>query len=144
MPKTKLTGAIVVTTPQEVALQDVYKSVSMCKKLDVPVLGVIENMSHFIDSAGVKHEIFGAGGGQAVADFAEAPLLGQVPIDPLVRQWGDQGNPVVQAAPSSDAGKVFTAIADVLAERIAKEHFDRRGGEKAPPADGPKRLPVVG
>lgn len=141
--KMQLTGAIVVTTPQEVALQDVYKSVSMCVKLNVPILGVIENMSFFVDSAGVTHELFGSGGGQAIADFAKAPLLGQVPIDPLVREWGDQGHPVVQAAPSSAAARVFAAIADTLAERVAKEHFDRQGGDKAPPSEGPKRLRIL-
>ena len=71
----------------------------MCKKVNIPILGVVENMSWFVDSAGVRHELFGKGGGQAVADFAEAPLLGQVPLDPAVREWGDKGTPVVQAAP---------------------------------------------
>ncbi|KPK14815.1 MAG: chromosome partitioning protein [Myxococcales bacterium SG8_38] len=141
--KLRLTGAIIVTTPQEVALQDVYKSVSMCRKLNVPILGVVENMSYFIDSAGVRHELFGSGGGEKIAEFADAPLFGQVPIDTLVREWGDQGTPVVQAAPASLAGQAFGAIADALAERIAKEHFDRGGGESAPAGEGPKRLRIL-
>jgi ATP-binding protein involved in chromosome partitioning len=141
--KLRLTGAIIVTTPQEVALQDVYKSVSMCRKLNVPILGVVENMSYFIDSAGVRHELFGSGGGEKIAAFAEAPLFGQIPIDPQVREWGDRGTPVVQAAPASAAGQAFAAIADALAERIAKEHFDRGGGESAPPGEGPKRLRIL-
>ncbi|MEM8608883.1 MAG: Mrp/NBP35 family ATP-binding protein [Myxococcota bacterium] len=141
--KLKITGAIIVTTPQEVALQDVYKSVSMCQKLNVPVLGVVENMSYFIDTAGVKHELFGKGGGQSIADFAEAPLFGQVPIDAKVREWGDQGTPVVQAAPSSPAGQAFAGIADALAERVAMEHFERGGGEGAPEGEGPKRLRIL-
>ncbi|MBW1874355.1 MAG: Mrp/NBP35 family ATP-binding protein [Deltaproteobacteria bacterium] len=141
--KLSITGAIMVTTPQEVALQDVYKSVSMCQKLDVPILGVVENMSHFIDSAGVKHELFGSGGGEKIAEFAGAPLFGQVPLDALVREWGDQGTPIVQAAPASVAGQAFAAIADALAERIAKEHFDRSGGETAPRGEGPKRLRIL-
>lgn len=139
----KVTGAVIVTTPQEVALQDVYKGVSMCKKLNIPVLGVVENMSFFVDTAGVRHELFGAGGGQKVADFAEAPLLGQVPIDPKVREWGDDGTPVVQAAPGSEPGKVFLAIADALATRIAREHFVRGGGIKPPTAEGPTRLKII-
>ena len=94
-----MTGAVMVTTPQAVATDDVYKSVSMCKKVNIPILGVVENMSWFIDSAGVRHELFGKGGGAAVAEFAGAPLLGQVPLDPSVREWGDKGTPVVQAAP---------------------------------------------
>lgn len=141
--KLRLTGAIIVTTPQEVALQDVYKSVSMCQKLNVPILGVVENMSHFIDSAGVKHELFGSGGGDKIAEFAQAPVLGRVPIETQVREWGDQGTPIVQAAPASLAGVAFAAIADALAERIAKEHFDRGGGESAPEGEGPKRLRIL-
>ena len=95
------TGAVIVTTPQEVALQDVYKSVSMCQKVGIPILGVVENESYFIcDGCNKRHELFGAGGGQKVAEFAEAPLLGQIPIDPSVREWGDAGTPVVQAAPA--------------------------------------------
>ncbi len=141
--KLRLTGAIIVTTPQEVALQDVYKSVSMCRKLNVPILGVVENMSHFIDSAGVRHELFGSGGGQKIAEFARAPLFGQVPIDAQVREWGDQGTPVVQAAPASAAGRAFAQVADALAERVAREHFDRGGGESAPEGEGPKRLRIL-
>lgn len=141
--KLKITGAIVVTTPQEVALQDVYKSVSMCQKLNVPVLGVVENMSYFVDTAGVKHELFGRGGGERIADFAKAPLFGQVPIDPQVREWGDQGTPIVQAAPSSPAAQAFGEIANTLAERVAMEHFERGGGEAAPEGEGPKRLRIL-
>ncbi len=141
--KLRLTGAIIVTTPQEVALQDVYKSVSMCQKLNVPILGVVENMSHFIDSAGVKHELFGSGGGAKIAEFAKAPLFGQVPLDAAVREWGDQGTPVVQAAPASAAGMALAGIADALAERVAKEHFDLGGRESAPEGEGPKRLRIL-
>ncbi len=139
----RITGALIVTTPQEVALQDVYKSVSMCRKLNVPILGVVENMSHFVDSAGVIHELFGRGGGQSVAEFAEAPLIGQVPLDPQVREWGDRGTPVVQAEPSSAVAQAFSSIADALAERIAREHFERGGSEAAPEGEGPKRLRIL-
>jgi len=141
--KLRITGAIIVTTPQEVALQDVYKSVSMCQKLNIPILGVVENMSHFMDSAGVKHELFGSGGGEKIAEFAKAPLFGRVPIDGQVREWGDQGTPIVQAAPASPAGQAFTSIADALAEQIAKEHFNRSEGETAPEGEGPKRLRIL-
>lgn len=139
----KLTGCLMVTTPQEVALQDVYKAVNMCGKLDIPMLGVVENMSYFVDPAGIKHELFGSGGGATVAEFAKAPLLGQIPIDPLVRQWGDDGTPVVQAAPESPSGEVFMDIADALGARIALQHFERQGGEAAPKESGPKRLRIV-
>jgi ATP-binding protein involved in chromosome partitioning len=139
-------GAVIVTTPQPVATDDVYKSVSMCKKVNIPVLGVVENMSWFVDTAGVRHELFGKGGGQAVADFAEAPLLGQVPIDQTVREWGDKGTPVVQAAPDSAIAQVFLGIADALNEVLAAREgegdagpvIDRSGG-----TGGKRRLPVA-
>jgi ATP-binding protein involved in chromosome partitioning len=144
--RVKSTGAVVVTTPQAVATDDVYKAVSMCKKVNIPILGVVENMSWFIDSAGVRHELFGKGGGQAVADFAEAPLLGQVPLDPSVREWGDKGTPVVQSSPQGEASKAFTAIAERIVEACEAAHevddpgpvVDRSGG-----TGGKKRLPVA-
>jgi ATP-binding protein involved in chromosome partitioning len=144
--RVKVTGAVIVTTPQAVATDDVYKSVSMAKKVNIPILGVVENMSWFIDSAGVRHELFGKGGGQAVADFAEAPLLGQVPLDVAVREWGDKGTPVVQAAPQSEASKAFAAVAERVVEQCEQAHegddagpvIDRSGGP-----GGKKRLPVT-
>jgi ATP-binding protein involved in chromosome partitioning len=114
--RTSVTGAVIVTTPQNVATDDVFKSVSMCVKVDIPVLGVVENMSWFIDPAGIKHELFGHGGGQAVADFANAPLLGQIPLDQTVREWGDKGTPVVQAAPDSPIARAFLDLADKVVE----------------------------
>ena len=139
----RTTGVVIVTTPQEVALQDVYKAVSMCDKLKLRVLGVLENMSYFVDPQGARHEIFGAGGGQKVADYAKAPLLGQIPIDPLVRQWGDDGTPVVEAAPKSTVASAFRDVAERLATRIAREHFVASGGQKAPPVAGHKRLKII-
>jgi ATP-binding protein involved in chromosome partitioning len=139
--KLKVTGGVIVTTPQDVALMDVYKSVSMCQKLNVPILGVVENMSHFIDSAGVKHEIFGRGGGARIAEFAKAPLLGQIPIDSLVREWGDNGTPIVQAQPNSIPAKAFKEIAERLADCVTRAVFEAHGGSA--PVDGPKRLPIL-
>src|SRR3984957_13788518 len=144
--KVKVTGAIMVTTPQGVATDDVFKSVSMCKKVNIPVLGVVENMSWFIDSAGMRHELFGKGGGQAVADFAEAPLLGQVPLDPLVREWGDKGTPVVQAAPQSEPSKAFLAIAERVVDLCEAAHVGDDAGPTIDRSGGPggkKRLPVA-
>ena len=143
--RVKATGAVMVTTPQAVATDDVYKAVSMCRKVNISVLGVVENMSWFVDSAGVRHELFGRGGGQAVADFAEVPLLGQVPLEPTVREWGDKGTPVVQAAPDNEASKAFVAIAERVVERCEEANdedsgltIDRSGG-----TGGKKRLPVA-
>ena len=139
--KLKVTGGVIVTTPQEVALADVYKSVSMCQKLNVPILGVVENMSFFVDSTGAKIEIFGRGGGAKIAEFAKAPLLGQIPIDPSVREWGDNGTPVVQAQPGSTVAKAFNDIAERLADRVTQAVFEAHGGSA--PVDGPKRLPIM-
>ena len=148
--RVRATGAVIVTTPQQVATDDVFKSVSMCEKVNIPVLGVVENMSYFVDPAGVRHELFGKGGGQAVAEFAKAPLLGQVPIDTSVREWGDKGTPVVQAAPWSPIARAFVEVAerlaDVVEERQAsgEDHaaagpvIDRSGGP-----GGKRRLPVT-
>jgi len=142
--RVRSTGAVVVTTPQNVATDDVFKSVSMAQKLEIPVLGVVENMSYFLDPAGIRHEIFGKGGGQAVADFAGAPLLGQLPIDTTVREWGDKGTPVVQAAPQSPIAQMFIAIAERLVDTIAEgaedtglPTIDRSGGQ------GRVRLPMA-
>ena len=145
--KVKANGAIIVTTPQQVATDDVFKSVSMCEKVNIPILGVVENMSYFIDSAGVRHELFGRGGGQAVAEFAKAPLLGQVPMDVSVREWGDQGTPVVQAAPFSPIAQSFVMLAERLVDVVSSKTaepapaaptIDRSGGP-----GGRKRLPIA-
>ncbi len=141
--KVKVTGAVVVTTPQEVALIDVYKAVSMCEKLSIPILGVIENMSYFIDTAGVRHDLFGKGGGDKIAEYAKAPLLGQIPIEQAVRECGDKGTPIVQAEPASASAKAFNDIADKLVRGIAIEQWKRSGGGKAPTGEGPTRLKIV-
>ncbi len=141
--KVRSTGAVIVTTPQEVALQDVYKSVSMAQKVGIPLLGVVENESYFIcDGCEKRHELFGSGGGQSVADFAKAPLLGQIPLHPSVRQWGDAGTPVVQAAPESETAQAFVAVAMKLLENLGQSEpeaellIDRSGGVN-------RRLPIA-
>ena len=142
--KLRTTGAIVVTTPQEVALQDVYKSVSMAQKVGISLLGVVENESYFIcDGCSKRHELFGAGGGQKVADFAAAPLLGQIPIDLAIREWGDAGTPVVQAAPDSSIGQAFMDVAERLAGRVAVQDLGRGTGLKIDRSGGKQRhLPI--
>jgi len=140
--KLKVTGVVMVTTPQEVALADVYKSVSMCQKLAMPILGVVENMSYFIDSVGVRHTLFGKGGGQKVADFAQAPLFCQVPLEPGVQEGGDEGLPVVKGKPDSDAARAFGILADQVVTATARHHFDRLGG-KLPTGKAPTRLKIL-
>jgi ATP-binding protein involved in chromosome partitioning len=110
-----LAGAVVVTTPQEVALIDARKAVSMFAKTSVPVLGIVENMSYFLcPGDGQKYDIFGSGGGQREAERLGVPLLGQIPIEPGVREAGDAGKPVVLRDPSSEAAKNFAAVASAL------------------------------
>ena len=101
------------------------------------ILGVVENESYFVcDGCDKRHELFGAGGGAKVAEFAEAPLLGQIPIEPDVAKWGDAGVPVVQAAPDSGVAKEFNVIAEKLVEAVERRSdlaqgpltIDRSGG----------------
>ena len=139
----RATGAVIVTTPQEVALQDVYKSVSMARKVGITVLGVVENESYFVcDKCETRHELFGSGGGQKVADYAEAPLLGQIPLETAVRKWGDAGTPVVKAAPEAASARAFKALAERLVAEVGASAapqtltIDRSGGVN-------RRLPVT-
>ncbi len=111
-----LTGAVIVTTPQDVALIDARKALLMFRKLEVPILGIVENMSHYTcpDCGHVEH-LFGTGGGARTAEQLEVPLLGQIPIDPAVVSGGDSGHPVVMERPESPAGRAFTEIAERIA-----------------------------
>jgi ATP-binding protein involved in chromosome partitioning len=143
--KLRTTGAIIVTTPQEVALQDVYKSVSMAQKVGIPLLGVVENESYFVcDGCNKRHELFGSGGGKKIAEFAGAPLLGQIPMDPSVREWGDAGTPVVQAAPASPIALAFVEVAERLAGRISVHNLSRAGSLRIDRSGGTQRhLPIM-
>ncbi len=134
---------LLVTTPQEVALHDVYKAVTMARKLSLPVLGVVENLAWFVDPEGRRHELFGRGGGAKVAEYAEAPLLGQVPLQPSVREAGDGGRPIVEAEPDSEAAEALRKVARQVALGVARQHFERTGARKAPPGRSRRRLPVV-
>jgi ATP-binding protein involved in chromosome partitioning len=108
-----------VTTPQEVALIDVRKASEMFKKVNVPILGVIENMSYFVcPSDNKRYDIFGVGGGQKEAARMGVPLLGQIPIQMEIRQGGDQGTPLMVAAPESPAGQVLSRAAATLRQNL--------------------------
>jgi ATP-binding protein involved in chromosome partitioning len=111
---------VVVTTPQGVSVSDVRKAVSMFRQLNIPVLGVIENMSTFAcPHCGERTDIFGHGGGQKMAADMGIPLLGEVPIDTRVRSGGDEGQPIVAAAPESPAGAAFIEVAGKVAAQIS-------------------------
>lgn len=110
-----LTGAVIVTTPQEVALIDARKASAMFAKVNVPVLGLVENMSFFVSpSDGKRYDIFGSGGGKREAARLQVPLLGEVPIDVATREAGDRGMPVVLEDPKSAVSSIFFSIADQL------------------------------
>jgi ATP-binding protein involved in chromosome partitioning len=114
-----LAGAVVVTTPQEVALIDARKAAAMFQKVNVPVLGLIENMSYFqCPSDGQRYDIFGSGGGAREAERLQVPLLGQVPIDIPTREAGDRGCPVVLAESKSATASVFLEIAKRLRQTV--------------------------
>jgi len=110
-----LSGAIIVTTPQEVALIDARKAATMFDKVNVPVLGLIENMSYFMSpSDGKRYDIFGSGGGEREARRLRVPLLGQIPIDIATREAGDRGIPVVNEDRQSPVSAEFKRIAEGL------------------------------
>jgi ATP-binding protein involved in chromosome partitioning len=114
-----LAGALIVTTPQEVALIDARKAATMFSKVNVPVLGLIENMSYFIcPSDGKRYDIFGHGGGEREAARLKVPLLGQIPIDIPTREAGDRGRPITATEPDQPVASAFRQIARRLAEDL--------------------------
>ncbi len=114
-----LTGAIIVTTPQEVALIDARKAATMFEKVNVPVLGLIENMSYFISpDSGKRYDIFGSGGGEREAKRLRVDLLGQIPIDIATRESGDRGMPITAEKPDSPVAAEFHKIAKRLREKL--------------------------
>lgn len=115
-----LTGAVIVTTPQDVALLDSKKGLQMFKKVNVPILGMIENMSYFeCPHCHETTEIFSRGGGRAAAENLEIPFLGEIQIDPEIRVGGDTGNPIVAANPASPQTAAFIEIATKLGKQVA-------------------------
>src|ERR1700730_1120925 len=114
-----LSGAVIVTTPQEVALIDARKASTMFAKVNVPVLGLVENMSYFISPTdGQRFDIFGSGGGVREANRLGVPLLGQIPIHLQTREAGDRGMPVVLENPKGPIATVFLAMVDLLRQQV--------------------------
>ena len=116
-----LDGAVIVTTPQDVALIDARKGLAMFQKVNVPVLGIVENMAGFIcPHCGKESAIFKRGGGKLTAQGLDVPFLGEVPIDPAVVEGGDAGTPIVAAAPQSATAHAFVALADEVARQVRR------------------------
>jgi len=127
-----LTGAITVTTPQEVALSDVRKGMTMFKKVNVPLLGVVENMSYFVcGHCGERTEIFSFGGGEQAAKKFGVPFLGRIPLDPAIREGGDQGSPIVVKNPDSPQTQAFLQIVRTLVSQLKQTEGEESGS--APP-----------
>ena len=107
-------GAIIVSTPQEIALQDVKRGIKMFDKLKVKILGLVDNMSHFIGDDGKKYAIFGEGGVKRTAEEFEKEFLGEIPIDPEVGKQGDSGTPIVESKPDNEISKIYLNFAEKI------------------------------
>jgi ATP-binding protein involved in chromosome partitioning len=119
-----MAGAVLVTTPQGVSVSDVRKAVGMFRQLNIPILGVIENMSHFVcGHCQERTEIFGSGGGRRMAEELSIPFLGEVPIDTRVRAGGDEGRPIVSAVPDAPAALAFEAVASQVAAQVSIQNM---------------------
>jgi len=116
-----MAGVVIVTTPQTVALQDARRGLRMFQQMQVPVLGIVENMSYFIppDQPDRQYDIFGSGGGEKTSQELNLPLLGCVPLEIPLRQGGDRGIPIVVDQPESASAKALTAIAQQIAARVS-------------------------
>ncbi|MGE0703344.1 MAG: Mrp/NBP35 family ATP-binding protein [Vicinamibacterales bacterium] len=129
-------GAIVVTTPQQVSLADSRRAVAMYRKLNIPSLGVIENMSHFVcPSCGHEADIFGHGGGEQMAAELGVPFLGRIPMYQPIREGGDSGVPLVVSEPDSPAARAFMAAAERTAARVSIASYAR--------GDVPQKIPLT-
>jgi len=113
-----LDGGVIVTTPQEASLGVVRKGISMFEKVNVPILGIIENMSYFTAPNGERIEIFGHGGGKAEATRQKLPFLGEVPIYTEIRKGGDSGTPVVVSAVGTGPAEAFMRVAQTLRRNL--------------------------
>ena len=107
----KIDGAIIISTPQEIALQDVKRGIKMFDKLGTKIIGLIDNMSFFVSEDGKKHEIFGKGGVERTAKEFNKDFLGEIPIFPKVGKYGDQGKPIVESEPEHEISKIYLELA---------------------------------
>ncbi|MDC3024840.1 Mrp/NBP35 family ATP-binding protein [Candidatus Pelagibacter sp.] len=112
----KMDGAIIISTPQEVALLDVKRGIKMFEKLGVKILGLVDNMSFFLGDDGKKYNIFGEGGVKKTAEEFKKEFLGEIPIDPDIGKFGDEGKPLVEANPSHEISKIYINLAKKIKE----------------------------
>ena len=127
-----LSGAVIITTPQDLALLDATKGLNMFRKVDVPTLGIVENMSYFTcPHCGARSNIFDAGGGRREADKLGTDLLGEIPLDMAIRETSDGGQPIVVAQPDGEHARAYIAIAEHIWSKLAGE------------AAGPKQAPNI-
>jgi ATP-binding protein involved in chromosome partitioning len=121
-----VTAAVIVTTPQDIALLDAVKGIEMFRKVDVPILGIIENMStHICSKCGHEESIFGSGGGEKVARDYQTPLLGQLPLDISIRKQSDRGMPIVIAEPQGKIAQIYRRTALRMAAELTKLKVER-------------------
>ncbi|MBE65985.1 MAG: iron-sulfur cluster carrier protein ApbC [Gammaproteobacteria bacterium] len=117
----KITGALIVTTPQDVALLDARRAIEMFNKVEVPVIGIVENMSvHVCKNCGYEEEIFGSGGGEKLASQYQTEVIGRLPLDIGVRELTDAGRPIVDSFPSGPAAQAYMQLSANLEERISQ------------------------
>lgn len=136
------TGAIIVTTPQDVALSDVRKSITFCRQLDLPILGVIENMSGFVcPKCGIKTDIFKTGGGKSMANEMGARFLGSIPIDPQIVEACDAGRPYVDHYADSETAKAFEEIVAPILE--IEQESETSVEEKKQTNEGEKKMRIA-
>jgi ATP-binding protein involved in chromosome partitioning len=118
--RVSLSGAVIVTTPQEVALIDARKGLNLFRRVNVPLLGIVENMSYYrCTECGHEEGIFPRGGGKKTAEALHVPFLGEIPIDPRIVIGGDTGQPIVALAPESPAARAYVGVAEAVARSLA-------------------------
>ncbi len=115
----ELQGGVIVTLPQQVSLDDALRGINMFQELDIPLLGVVENMSYLKTPDGEEIDIFGSGGGERLAEMTNIPYIGSIPIDPQVRKGGDQGVPVVVSHPEAAVSQALDSVAERIAAQVS-------------------------
>lgn len=123
-----LSGAVIVTLPQDVSLEDATRGLQMFQVLNVPILGVVENMSYLELPDGTKMDVFGSGGGEKLASESGVPFLGTIPLDPSIRKGGDEGKPIVELFPNSAPALALTEIAGKIAASLSVAAFTQKSG----------------